>query len=146
MCFRKVTAFSVLFQCSLLVFSEPNYKHDVYLEFFRLNDIKNSVRTHFEQAKVGAQELPGATDLEKGTLRVQMPKDLIDVFDADKPTFMYIHGFYSTQQTQMNHVHDFVESMGTDCCNFVVLSWTKIALNLYYWNVRLRARVVSAVQ
>lgn len=66
-------------------------------------------------------------------------------YDADKQTFMYIHGYMSSPTTQPAHAENFfnIVEKGPHCCNFIVLNWTQGSFTPRYYMMKERSKSVS---
>lgn len=100
-------------------------KRDVYFEFYQLDKLPNSEKSLYNE-KLGVYHIPA-------------------IFSDRKQTFLYIHGYYSQPNTQIDHARFFRDNMpdGESCCNFIVLNWIEGAHNVLYPLVRSRTRLVS---
>lgn len=117
--------------CVTLICSKPlvstllfNPRKEVTFQFFASSE--KSEKTGYE--------------FENGNhKRIPIPK----FFDSKKQTFVYIHGYMSKSETQTGHAQSFFDSMQPNCCNFIVLDWTKGNANVLYFPLVKRSRLVS---
>lgn len=109
-------------------------KENVYFQFYSSHATRYGVDARFFY--------------RNGKLDINIPNS--GVFDAQKQTFMYIHGYMSPTMYQNAHVKSFYDNIrgpngyAANCCNFIVLNWSEGNLHPNYWLMFERARDVSS--
>lgn len=121
----------MLFRFATLTIDAANYFNfvpsDVFFEFYPNGDLNNLQEIHMFNN-------PGNN--------IQIP----DSFDATKPTYIYIHGFFTFANLQREQTKMFYENIGNECCNLLLLNWINGANNVVYWHVRKRTEEVKHIK
>lgn len=68
------------------------------------------------------------------------PDGFTTIFNASRPTRMFIHGYWSSRRAFLRYAKAFLHS---DDCNFIAVNWLNGSKTYNYWRARGRVERVS---
>lgn len=70
----------------------------------------------------------------------EQPEPLNTIFNASRPTRLFIHGYWSSRRAFLRYAKAFLKS---DDCNFIAVNWLNGSKTYNYWKAKGRVERVS---